>query len=101
MGFGTQLTISMVGKMEGSTDPSIFIRDTYSLYCEGVINMNKYTYEEVREAYKAIIKVGEARVKGLVPYVATQLQHSKNLVELEGGARDLYEKLINDDSINY
>ena len=63
--------------------------------------MEQYTYENVRDAYAAIIKVGEARVNGLVPFVAVQVQHSKNLKELDDAARDLYEKLISDDSINH
>lgn len=63
--------------------------------------MEKYTYEDVKIAYKAIIEVGKANVVGLFGPVSAQVKHRQNLKELEGAALELYEKLINDESINY
>lgn len=63
--------------------------------------MNTYNYEDVKQAYKAIIEVGRANVIGLFGPVSAQVQHRKNLKQLEGAALELYEKLINDEDVNY
>lgn len=59
----------------------------------------KYNYEQVKEAYKAIIRVGKANVK--FGQLTANVIHRKNLRELEGDVKELYEKLINDEDINY
>lgn len=38
-----------------------------------------YSYEHVKNAYKAIIEVGRARVIGLFGPLSAQVQHRKNL----------------------
>lgn len=63
-----------------------------------------YTYEDVKQAYAAIIEVGKANVKGSCgmfgAFYANQ-QHRRNLKSLEGNAKELYAKLMEDKSINY
>lgn len=59
----------------------------------------KYNYEQVKEAYKAIIRVGESTVK--FGQVAANIMHRRNLRELDKATKELYEKLINDEDINY
>lgn len=63
--------------------------------------MNTYTYEDVKNAYKAIIEVGKARMVGVFGPWSAQVQHRKNLKELDGAAKELYEKLVSDETINY
>lgn len=63
--------------------------------------MEKYTYEDVKQAYKAIIEVGKARVVGLFGPFSAQVKHRQNLKELDSAARELYEKLMSDETINY
>lgn len=63
--------------------------------------MNNYNYEDVKQAYKAIIEVGKANVTGLFGPLSSQMQHRKNLKNLDGAALELYEKLLNDEDINY
>lgn len=63
--------------------------------------MKEYSYDDVKKAYKAIIEVGKANVSGLFGPLSAQLKHKQNLKELEGSAKELYEKLLNDESINY
>ena len=64
--------------------------------------MEKYTYENVKEAYKAIIEVGKATVSGgLLGTIGANIQHNKNLNKLEGASKELYKKLIEDEDINY
>ena len=66
--------------------------------------MEKYTYEDVREAYKAIIEVGRVNVAhggGMFGAFYANKQHDKNLKALNDSAKELYEKLMNDKSINY
>lgn len=63
--------------------------------------METYTYEDVKQAYKAVIEVGKANVIGLFGPLSAQVKHRQNLKELEGAARDLYEKLMSDETINY
>ena len=63
--------------------------------------MSNYSYEDVKKAYVAIIKVGKANVTGLLGGLSAQLQHNKNLKELNGAAKELYLQLLNDDEINY
>lgn len=62
---------------------------------------DRYTYENVKEAYKAIIEVGKARAIGLFGGLSAQVQHRQNLKKLDGKTKELYEKLLNDKSINY
>lgn len=59
----------------------------------------EYSYNEVKEAYKAIIRVGKANVK--FGPVTADVMHRRNLRELDGATKELYEKLINDEEINY
>ena len=68
--------------------------------------MNNYNYEDVKQAYKAIIEVG--KVSASTSMLGTfggnflvQNQHRKNLKNLDGAALELYEKLLNDEDINY
>lgn len=61
--------------------------------------MNTYTYEDVKQAYAAIIEVGKSQA--LFGPFAVDLQHVKNLQTLEGAAKELYEKLLSDETINY
>lgn len=63
--------------------------------------MENYTYENVRDAYAAVIKVGKANVTGLFGPLSVQMQHRKNLKELDDKAKELYERLLNDPEINY
>lgn len=63
--------------------------------------MKEYSYEDVREAYKAVIDVGRANVIGLFGPLSAQVRHRQNLKELKGSAKELYEKLMNDKTINY
>ena len=63
--------------------------------------MNEYTYENVKEAYKAIIEVGKARTIGLFGPMSAQVRHYQNLKQLEGASKELYERLLNDKEINY
>lgn len=63
--------------------------------------MNEYTYENVKEAYKAIIEVGRANMIGLFGPMSAQVKHRQNLKQLEGASKELYERLLNDESINY
>lgn len=63
--------------------------------------MKEYSYEDVKQAYKAIIEVGKANVIGLFGPLSAQVKHKQNLKKLDGSARELYEKLLNDDEINY
>lgn len=63
--------------------------------------MEQYSYEDVKKAYKAIIEVGRARAIGLFGPLSAQVRHRQNLKELEGSAKELYEKLLNDEEINY
>ena len=66
--------------------------------------MANYTYEDVRKAYAAIIEVGKANMGGgcgMFGAFYANTQHRKNLKALEGNAKELYEKLMNDKSINY
>ena len=63
--------------------------------------MEFYTYDDVKEAYKAVIEVGKAQAKGLFGGLSAQVQHSKNLKKLDGAAKELYNKLMSDKSINY
>lgn len=63
--------------------------------------MNEYSYDDVKKAYKAIIEVGKANAIGLFGPMSAQVKHRQNLKELEGSAKELYEKLLNDKSINY
>ena len=63
--------------------------------------MNTYSYEDVKKAYAAIIKVGKANVTGLFGGLSAQLQHNKNLKELDGPAKELYLQLLNDEEIDY
>ena len=51
-----------------------------------------YSYEHVKNAYKAIIEVGRARVIGLFGPLSAQVQHRKNLKQLDGATKELYEK---------
>lgn len=60
-----------------------------------------YSYEHVKNAYKAIIEVGRARVIRLFGPLSAQVQHRKNLKQLDGATKELYEKLLNDKEINY
>ncbi len=64
-----------------------------------VINMRKYSYEEVKQAYVGIIEVG--KMSSLFGNMTAQMQHTKNLEQLDGAAKDLYIKLMTDKSINY
>lgn len=59
----------------------------------------KYTYENVKKAYEAIIEVGKHNT--LLGQVGAQCMHVMNLKQLEGATLELYEKLINDESIKY
>ncbi len=59
-----------------------------------------YDYNDVKQAYTAIIEVGKKRV-GLFGSVGAQIQHKKNLMTLEGNAKELYIKLLEDKEINY
>lgn len=63
--------------------------------------MKEYTYEDVKAAYQAVIAVGKAKVTGLFGSLSAQMQHNKNLKELQGPAKELYEKLMSDESIHY
>ena len=63
--------------------------------------MWNYTYEDCKNAYAAIVKVGRANVMGLFGPLSAQVQHNKNLKELDDSAKELYEKLLNDPDINY
>ena len=63
--------------------------------------METYTYEDVKNAYKAVIEVGKAHAIGLFGPLSAQMQHRRNLKELDGSAKELYEKLMNDESIHY
>lgn len=63
--------------------------------------MENYSYEDVKKAYKAIIEVGKANVTGLFGPFSAQVKHRQNLKELNDSARELYERLLNDDEINY
>ena len=59
-----------------------------------------YTYDEVKQAYAAIIEVGKKRA-GLFGSVGAQIQHKKNLMTLKDKAKELYIKLLEDKEINY
>ena len=59
----------------------------------------KYTYEDVKKAYMAVIEVGKCNVR--LGALGAQIQHTNNLWELEGAALELYDKLMNDETINY
>ena len=66
--------------------------------------MANYTYEDVKKAYTAIIEVGRANVSGgggMFGAFYANTQHRKNLKALDGNAKELYEKLMNDKTINY
>ena len=63
--------------------------------------MSDYSYEEVKKAYRAIIEVGRANLVGLFGPLSAQIQHAKNLSELDDTTKELYLKLLNDDDINY
>ena len=64
--------------------------------------MEKYTYENVKEAYMAIIKIGRSTVSGgLFGTINANIQHNKNLNSLEGASKELYQKLLEDKDINY
>lgn len=64
--------------------------------------MTNYTYENVKEAYKAIIEIGKATAKGgLIGGFTANIQHNKNLNKLEGASKELYQKLLDDEDINY
>ena len=60
-----------------------------------------YSYEHVKNAYKVIIEVGRARVIGLFGPLSDQVQHRKNLKQLDGATKELYMKLLEDKEINY
>ena len=62
--------------------------------------MENYTYEDVKQAYKAIIEVGRANIR-FGGALAAQMKHRENLGKLKGNAKELYEKLLNDKDINY
>lgn len=62
--------------------------------------MENYTYEDVKQAYKAIIDVGRANVRFGGAFAA-QMKHNENLFKLKDNAKELYEKLLNDKDINY
>ena len=59
-----------------------------------------YSYNDVKKAYAAIIEVGKKQA-GMFGSVGAQVQHQKNLRMLDGKARELYIKLIEDKDINY
>ena len=59
-----------------------------------------YSYDDVKQAYTAIIEVGKKR-GGMFGSVGAQIQHKKNLMKLEGNAKELYIKLLEDKEINY
>ena len=63
--------------------------------------MEQYSYENVKEAYMAIIEVGRANVSGFMGQWKAQRQHTKNLQTLEGASKELYVRLIEDKTINY
>lgn len=99
---------SKSGKVEHETlwvsriPPSLFFRDLNTFYYGmEVIKMKEYSYEDVKKAYMAIIEVGRKRVVGVFGPFSAQVQHRQNLKELDGSAKELYEKLLNDDEINY
>lgn len=74
---------------------------TFSFIEKEELIMSNYSYEDVKKAYVAIIKVGKANATGLFGGLSAQLQHNKNLKELDDSAKELYEKLLNDNEINY
>ena len=59
-----------------------------------------YSYDDVKKAYAAIIEVGKKQA-GMFGSVGAQVQYQKNLRTLDGKARELYIKLIEDKDINY
>ena len=63
--------------------------------------MRDYSYEDVKKAYTAIVEVGKANVIGLFGPFSAQVKHRQNLKKLEGSAKELYERLLNDEEINY
>lgn len=62
----------------------------------------RYSYEDVKEAYAAFIEVRkcEANEKYL-GWAKAKFCHSRNLKALDRNAKDLYMKLISDETINY
>lgn len=62
--------------------------------------MENYTYEEVKQAYAAIIAVGRANIR-FGGALAAQMKHNENLHKLKGNAKELYQKLTSDEEINY
>ena len=61
--------------------------------------MEKYTYEDVKQAYAAIIAVGRANV--CFGAFASRRKHAENLFKLKGDAKELYKKLTSDKDVNY
>lgn len=61
------------------------------------IEMKEYSYDDVKNAYIAIIKLGKAKVM----FGITTAQHVYNLTQLDDKAKELYKKLMNDKSIHY
>ena len=59
-----------------------------------------YEYDDVKQAYKAIIEVGKKQC-GMFGAIAAQAQHKKNMSTLKGKAQELYVLLLNDVEINY
>lgn len=59
-----------------------------------------YSYDNVKQAYMAVNEVHKKR-NGMFGSVGAQIQHQQNLMKLEGNAKELYIKLLEDEEINY